>query len=102
MQKLTTCARYLVRSALVVCAMSLAAPCAAQESVDAPTLPTGPDVGDGRGSVFAPSAWGIVSTPVNKQVALKLSGFFIGELQVPVVQVDLPVRVAKFLTVTPS
>jgi Protein of unknown function (DUF2490) len=102
MRKLTTCARYLVRSVLVVCVMSLAAPCTAQESVDAPTLPTGPDVGDGRGSVFAPSAWGVVSTPVNNQIALKLYGFFIGDLQVPVAQVDLPIRVAKFLTVTPS
>ena len=82
--------------------MSLAAPCAAQETVDVPTLPVGPDVGDGRGSVFAPSAWGVVSTPVQKQIDLKLSGFYIGELQVPVAQVDLPIRVAKFLTVTPS
>ena len=98
MRKLTTCARYLVRSALVVCVMSLAAPCAAQD-VDVPTAPA---AGDGRGSIFAPSAWGVVSTPVHKQIALKLSGFYIGDLQVPVAQVDLPIRVAKFLTVTPS
>ena len=38
MRGLTTFARYLVRSVLVVCVMSLAAPCAAQE-VDPPTLP---------------------------------------------------------------
>ena len=98
MRKLTMCARYLVRSALVVCVMSLATPCAAQD-VDIPTVPAG---GDGRGPVFAPSAWGVLSTPVQKQIDLKLTGFYIGELQVPVVQVDLPIRMAKFLTVTPS
>ena len=59
-------------------------------------------MGDGRGSVFAPSAWAVLGTPVRKQVDLKLSAFYIGELQVPVVQADLPIRVAKFLTVTPS
>jgi len=78
--------------------MSLATPCAAQD-VDVPTAPA---AGDGRGSIFAPSAWGVISTPVNKQIALKLSGFFIGDLQVPVAQVDLPIRLASFLTVTPS
>ena len=82
--------------------MSLGAPCAAQESVDAPTLPAGPDLGDGRGSLFAPSAWVVLSTPVQKQIDLKLYGFYIGDLQVPVAQVDLPIRTAKFLTVTPS
>ena len=98
MRGLTTFARYLVRSALVVCVMSLAAPCAAQE-VDAPTPPA---AGDGRGSLFAPSAWGVLSTPVQKQIDLKVSGFYIGELETPVAQVDVPIRVAKFLTVTPS
>lgn len=98
MRGLTTVARYLVRSALVVCVVSLAAPCAAQD-VDVPTAPA---AGDGRGSIFAPSAWGVVSTPLQKQINLKLSGFFIGELQVPVAQVDVPIRLAKFLTITPS
>ena len=36
MRGLTTFARHLVRSVLVVCVMSLGAPCAAQE-VDVPT-----------------------------------------------------------------
>ena len=98
MRGLTTFARYLVRSALVVCVISLATPCAAQD-VD---VPTAPPAGDGRGSVFAPSAWSLLSTPLPKQVALNLSGFYIGELQVPVAQVDLPIRLARFLTVTPS
>jgi hypothetical protein len=102
MRALTRFARYLVPSALVVFLMSAAAPCAAQENVDAPTVPAGPDLGDGRGSLFAPSAWLVVSTPVQKQIDLKLYGFFIGDLNAPVTQVDIPLRTTKFLTVTPS
>ena len=79
MRGLTRFARYLVPSALVVCLMSLAAPCAAQENVDPPTVPAGPDAGDGRGSLFAPSAWLVLSTPVQKQIDLKLYGFYIGD-----------------------
>ena len=70
--------------------------------VDPPTVPVAPDAGDGRGSLFAPSAWVVLSTPVQKQIDLKLYGFYIGDLQVPVAQVDVPIRMAKFLTVTPS
>ena len=40
--------------------------------------------------------------PVQKQIDLKLYGFYIGDLEVPVAQVDVPIRTAKFLTVTPS
>jgi hypothetical protein len=78
--------------------MSLAAPCAAQE-VDPPTAP---DVGDGRGSLFAPSAWVVLNAPLQKQVALKAYGFYIGQLDAPVAQFDLPIRTTKFLTITPS
>ena len=81
--------------------MSLGAPCAAQE-VDVPTAPTLPDAGDGRGGLFAPSAWLTLITPVHKQIDLKLSGFYIGDLEVPVAQVDVPIRATKFLTITPS
>ena len=102
MRVLTRFARYLVPSALVVCFMSLGAPCAAQENVDPPTVPVAPDVGDGRGSLLAPSAWLVLSTPVQKQVDLKLYGFYIGRLATPVAQVDVPIRTTKFLTVTPS
>ena len=98
MRGLTTFAWCLVRSALVVCVISLAAPCAAQE-VDPPTPP---DAGDGRGSLFAPSAWFVLNAPVQKQVGLKFSGFYIGGIDTPVAQVDVPIRLAKFLTVTPS
>jgi hypothetical protein len=102
MRGLTRFARYLLPSALVVCLMSLGAPCAAQENPDPPTVPLAPDVGDGRGSLFAPSAWLVLSTPVQKRIDLKLYGFYIGDLEVPVAQVDVPIRSAKFLTVTPS
>jgi len=101
MRELTRFARYLLPSVLVICFMSMAAPCAAQE-VDPPTAPDVPDVGDGRGSLFAPSAWLVLSAPVQKQIDLKLYGFYIGDLNVPVAQVDVPIRTAKFLTVTPS
>ena len=98
MRVLTTFARYLVRSALVVGVMSLAAPCAAQE----PDPPTAPALGDGRGSVFAPSAWVLLNAPVQQRIGVKFSGFYIGELNIPVAQVDVPIRATKFLTVTPS
>ena len=58
--------------------------------------------GDGRGSLFAPSAWVVLSAPVQKQIGLKLYGFYIGELETPVAQVDVPIRATKFLTMTPS
>ncbi len=96
MQGFTKSARSLVRSVLVV--VSLGAPCAAQE-VDAPTPP---DTGNRRGSLFAPSPWLVLTTPVREQIDLKLYGFYIGELDVPAAQVDVPVRVTKGLTITPS
>ena len=98
MQRLARSAWYLLPAMLVVCSMGLAAPCAAQD-VDAPT---NLDVRDGRGSVFAPSGWMLLSTPVQPRVDLKLYGFYIGGLNTPVAQIDVPVRVTKFLTVTPS
>ena len=98
MRTLTRFARYLVPSFLVVGLVSLGAPCAAQEVA----APAAPDGHDGRGSVAAPSPWLVVSTPVRQGVDLKLSTFYIGEFNVPVVQVDVPIRSARFLTITPS
>jgi hypothetical protein len=98
MQRFAKLARSLALSALAACVISMGAPCAAQE-VDAPTPP---DTGDGRGSLVAPSAWLVLNAPVQKQVALKLYGFYIGDLNTPVAQFDVPVRLTKFLTVTPS
>ena len=90
--------RYLVTGVLVVGVTSLGAQCAAQEA-DVPTLPLG---GGNRGSLLAPSAWMVLSTPLQKQVDVKLYGFYIGDLNVPVAQVDVPIRTTKFLTITPS
>ena len=98
MRGLTSLRGIWCASVLVVCVMSLAAPCAAQE-VDPPTPP---DAGDGRGSVFAPSGWVVLNTPVQQQIDLKVYGFYIGELDAPVAQVDVPIRTTKFLTITPS
>jgi hypothetical protein len=89
--------RYLVSGALVVCAMS-GAPCAAQD-VDAPTPPS---VDTGRGGLMAPSAWLVATVPVQKRIDVKAYGFYIGELNTPVAQIDVPIRTTKFLTVTPS
>jgi len=69
--------------------------CVAQE-VDTPAR------GGGSGSVFAPSGWLTLITPLQPRVDLKLSGFYIGELDVPVGQVDVSIRATKFLTITPS
>ena len=102
MRGLTRFARYLVPGTLVVCLMSLGTPCAAQENPDPPTVPVTPDVGDGRGTLFAPSAWLVLNTPVQKRIDLKVYGFYIGDLNVPVAQVDIPFRATKYLTVTPS
>ena len=98
MRGFTTFVRFLVRSAWVACAVSVAAPCAAQEG-DVPTLP---GRADGRGPVFAPSAWVVANTPAQRKVDLKVYGFYIGDLDVPVAQFDVPIRTTKNLTITPS
>jgi uncharacterized protein DUF2490 len=91
-------ARSLVRTALVACVISSAAPAVAQD----PDPPTMPDAGEGRGGLLAPSAWLVLNTPVRKPIDLKVYGFYIGELGIPVGQVDVPIRAARFLTITPS
>ena len=88
-------------SVLVICLVSLAAPCAAQE-LDAPAAPAAPDARDGRGSVFVPGGFLGLVAPVRDRVALNVYGFYYGEVAVPVAQVDVPVRMTKFLTITPS
>ena len=95
MQRFAGFALQLVRGLLVTGVASFGVPCVAQE-VDAPTR------SDGSGSVFAPSSWAMVNVPVHERIGLKLSGFYIGELNVPVAQIDVPIRTAKFLTITPS
>jgi hypothetical protein len=94
MQRFTRRALQLGSAVLAISAIAFARPCLAQE-VDAPS-------GSGSGSVFAPSAWVELIAPVQERVALKLYGFYIGDLKTPVAQVDLPIRATKFLTITPS
>jgi hypothetical protein len=84
--------------ALAAYVIAVGAPCPAEE----PDPPTPPGVGHERGSLFAPSAWLELSTPVQKRIDLNFYGFYIGNLDVPVAQVDLAIRATKFLTVTPS
>ena len=98
MQRLVRVMRRVVTSVLVIWLVSLAAPCAAQE-LDAPAAPA---LLDGRGPVFVPGGFLGLSTPLRDGMALNVYGFYYGEVAVPVAQVDVPVRIAKFLTVTPS
>ncbi len=75
--------------------ISFDTPCAAQE-VDVP------GAGKGSGSVFAPSGYLELIAPVHERIALRAYGFYIGNLKTPVAQFEVPVRVTKFLTITPS
>jgi len=93
--------RRVVTRVLVIWLVALAAPCAAQE-LDAPAAPAAPDAGDGSGPVFVPGGFLGLVTPVRDRIALNVYGFYYGEVAVPVAQVDVPVRMAKFLTITPS
>ena len=93
--------RRIVPTVLVIWLVSLAAPCVAQE-LDAPATPALPDARQGRGSVFVPGGFVGLLTPVGERVALNVYGFYYGEVAVPVAQVDVPVRMTKFLTITPS
>jgi Protein of unknown function (DUF2490) len=86
---------HLVSSFLVIGLVSRGGPCAAQE-VGVP-----PDHA-GSGSVTAPSAWLELIVPVHPRITVKPYGFYIGDLKVPVAQVDVSIRTTKFLTITPS
>jgi hypothetical protein len=98
MRRLTGFLRYLAPGALALGVMSLSAPCAAQD-VDAPTSPY---ASTERGGLVAPSAWLVATVPVQRRIDVKAYGFYIGELKTPVAQIDVPIRAAKFLTITPS
>jgi hypothetical protein len=52
--------------------------------------------------VFAPSAYLEFIVPVQERVDLRLYGFYIGEAKATAAQVDVPIRITKFLAVTPS
>jgi hypothetical protein len=94
MRMFTSFVRCLAPGVLVACVVSLGSPCAAQE-VDVPT-------GRGSASVTQPTAWVELIAPVQQRVDLKLYGFYIGEVKAPSAQVDATIRVAKFLSITPS
>ena len=98
MQPLVRVVRRVVTSVLVIWSVSLAVPCAAQE-LDAPAAP---DASEGRGSLFVPGGFLGLFSPVGDRVALNVYGFYYGEVATPVAQVDVPVRMTKFLTITPS
>jgi Protein of unknown function (DUF2490) len=95
MQGSTRLVLHLVSSSLVIGLVSRGAPCAAQE-VDVP------GEHNGSGSVTAPSAWLELIIPVHPRITLKPYGFYIGNLKVPVAQVEVSIRATKFLTITPS
>ena len=95
MQGFTKFVLHLVPGCLVISLVSQGGPCAAQE-VDAP------GANGGSGSVVAPSAWLELIIPVHPRITLKPYGFYIGDLKVPVGQVDVSIRATKFLTITPS
>jgi hypothetical protein len=92
MQGFTRFALRLVPSFLVICLASIGRPCIAQE-MDPPA---------GRGSVVAPGGYLELIVPVQDRVGLILYGFYIGEINVPAAQLDVPIRTTHFLTITPS
>jgi hypothetical protein len=81
--------------------VSLGVTCAAQE-VETPSPPAAPDAPDGRGPVFVPGSFLAVIAPIQDRIAVNLYGFYYGEVNAPVGQVDVPIRATKFLTITPS
>src|SRR6185436_16610066 len=94
MRAFTRFALRLAPGFLMVCVVFLGGLCVAQE-VEAPS-------GRGSGSVFAPTGWAELITPVSTRLDLKFYGFYIGELKAPSAQFDATFRVTKFLSITPS
>jgi len=92
----------LVLGLLVICLVSLRGSSVAQQ-VDAPGADAGVvSTDNGAVSIFAPSAWLGMIVPVHDRIDLKVYGFYIGDLNVPSAQVDVPIRVTKLLTLTPG
>jgi len=80
----------------IVGLLAAAATCAAQD-VEAPGTP-----GGGRGPITAPSTYLGATLPLQDRVAVTVYGFYIGTVDVPAAQVDVPIQATKFLTITPS
>ena len=96
MQRVSGLARHVVPCVLVIGLLSIGTTCAAQE-VDAPASP-----GGGRGPIVAPSGYLQLNVPVQERVGLNVYGFYIGNVDVPSAQIDVPIAVTKFLKITPS
>jgi hypothetical protein len=96
MQRAATRARHVASGVLVIALFSIGARCAAQD-VEAPASP-----GGGRGPIIAPSTYLELNVPVEERVGLNVYGFYIGNVDVPSAQVDVPIRVTRFLKITPS
>jgi hypothetical protein len=96
MQRLSRLARRVVPHVLMIGLLSIGARCAAQE-VEAPASP-----GGGRGPIVAPSTYLELNVPVQDRVGLNVYGFYVGNVDVPAGQIDVPIRITKFLKVTPS
>jgi Protein of unknown function (DUF2490) len=98
MQRLLLLARHVVPCVLVIWVLLLGVPCAAQEL----DVPVAPDAGDASDSVFVPGLFVGLFAPLQDRIALNVYGFYYGNVEVPVAQVDVPIRTTKFLTITPS
>jgi hypothetical protein len=109
MQGFTRFALRFVSSFPVIFVLWLGGLCVAQdEDIETPAAPAAPDLRFLPGSVFAPGVFLGLIAPVQDRIDLNLYGFFyftstdFGEVKVPVVMVDVPIRTTKFLTITPS
>jgi hypothetical protein len=97
-------ALHLVPSLLVIVLVALGTPCAAQD-LEQPAVPSHaaavPTPPRERHSLVTPAVYveGIVPPA---PVGLHVYGFYVGEVQTPVAQLDIPVEAGRFLTITPS
>jgi hypothetical protein len=94
MQRLT---RFALRHlpGLVICVLSFGGLCVAQET----EVPAGPH---DRGYIFAPTGYVEMIAPLQDRVGLRLLGFYAGNLKAPGEQLDVPIRITRSLTITPS
>jgi len=98
MQGLATVARHLAPCVLVIALLSIGAPCAAQQGEP----PAVNEAGDGRGALFVPGGFLGGVRLLKNSVSVNAYSFFYGQVDVPVAQVDVPIRATRFLTITPS
>lgn len=80
---------------LVFCVLSFGGLCVAQET----EVPAG---SHDRGYIFAPTGYVEMIAPLQDRVGLRLLGFYAGDLKAPGEQLDVPIRITKSFTITPS